>query len=1081
MLTAETPSAGDFVQVRQRHWLVEGVDLADREAGCPPRVSLACIDDDAQGEPLQVHWDAELNPEILPPDDWASIGADGTDDARTFAAYLRTARWSAATSVDPTLFQAPYRAGIRVAPYQLEPLRKALQLPRVNLLIADDVGLGKTIEAGLIVRELLLRRRIDYLVVASPPSMTVQWREEMESKFGLTLRPVDRESVTALRRQRGYVVNPWTTDSRFVISHKLLIDETYASGLRDALGAFRPRSLLILDEAHHAAPSSSARYAIDSQFTKAVREIAPLFEHRLFLTATPHNGHENSFAALMEMLDPQRFTRGVAIENGERDLRPVMVRRLKEDLRKLREPFPERRVEPIVLDDVAADAPELVLAERLAAYQDRRERRIGGMRPREAAQARLVFAGLQTRLLSSINAFAKTLKRHRDSLARALDGSQAAAAVAVAVNALAVRGFAADEAAESEQGVLEDILDAEAGALDWLTQASAREAESDAIRSELADVDDMLRIAEAARYAPDARLRWLIAWIGETMRPGGAWNGRRLLLFTEWEDTRVWVEAQLRHSFDDDAKVRIGVISGPTGSDEREGLKRAFNADPEVEPLRILICTDAAREGINLQQRCDTLIHIDLPWNPSRLEQRNGRIDRMLQASPVIWCRYFYYPARPEDRVLQALVRKTEVIRRQLGSAGKVLADGLAETMEHRGIVRSDVERLSGEIRDATDDLRQQRARQQLDGDQARREAALAREMDELRRLEERARRTVGVEAEDLRRVVEAAVTLARRTAGADDYFVLPPGESTEPLTVPAYALSPDDPAFAGNAAWMEAFDALRTRPPDRGEPLASWRSKAPIRSITFQPPITVDGRDETGVVQVHLEHRLVRRLLSRFQAIGFQHELARACVIESAGRQPRVVLLARLSLFGPSAARLHEEIVPVTAIWTEPAGRSGPLAPLGDRGEETTLDQLETALGEVSTPDQRIVERLLENLPADVDDLKDALVERAEAIADQRTAELGELGAREAEALRRLLTDQLQRIDRRLDVSQQAFDFSEAERRQKRDDESHMTRRRLALREELMSAPDAVAGGYAVQARRIEPLGVVYLWPRRG
>lgn len=129
--------------------------------------------------------------------------------------------------------------------------------------------------------------------------------------------------------------------------------------MRDLLGEFRSRALFILDEAHHAAPSSGARYAISSQLTRAVRDLAERFEHRLFLSATPHNGHSNSFSALLEMLDPQRFTRGV--EARPKDLEPVMVRRLKSDLRRLGEAFPERKVEPIIIDGLPDDAPELEL------------------------------------------------------------------------------------------------------------------------------------------------------------------------------------------------------------------------------------------------------------------------------------------------------------------------------------------------------------------------------------------------------------------------------------------------------------------------------------------------------------------------------------------------------------------------------------------------------------------------------------------------------------------------------------------------------------------------------------------------
>ncbi len=176
--------------------------------------------------------------------------------------------------------------------------------------------------------------------------------------------------------------------------------------------------MLILDEAHHAAPASGSRYAIDSQFTRAVRGLAERFEHRLFLSATPHNGHSNSFSALLEILDPQRFTRGVPVR--PRELDAVMVRRLKSDLRHFGESFPERHVEPIRHRWSADDAPELVLSRKLAAYgeairaQQRRTCRRG-----EAGYVRLTFVGLQQRLLSSIAAFAKTLEVHRKGLVRA--------------------------------------------------------------------------------------------------------------------------------------------------------------------------------------------------------------------------------------------------------------------------------------------------------------------------------------------------------------------------------------------------------------------------------------------------------------------------------------------------------------------------------------------------------------------------------------------------------------------------------------------------------------------------------------
>ena len=167
------------------------------------------------------------------------------------------------TSTDPNRFQSPFRAGIRIDAYQLEPLQKALRLPRVNLFIADDVGLGMTIEAGLIARERLLRKKVQNIVASCPPSMLLQWHEELEDRFGMVFQILDKEYIARVRQERGYGVNPWTTHTRFLVSHRLLIDETYTATLRDWLGDFRAGSLLILDEAYHAAPSSGAKYAID--------------------------------------------------------------------------------------------------------------------------------------------------------------------------------------------------------------------------------------------------------------------------------------------------------------------------------------------------------------------------------------------------------------------------------------------------------------------------------------------------------------------------------------------------------------------------------------------------------------------------------------------------------------------------------------------------------------------------------------------------------------------------------------------------------------------------------------------------
>lgn len=1065
---------GSFVELRGRPWLVEGVqgDVSDLQT-----LNLSCIADDAQGERLEILWDAEIGAVELDADGWLNVGTGGPDRAEVLAAHLRAIRWRSATAADRDLLQAPFRAGIRLDAYQLLPLRKALRLPRVNLLIADDVGLGKTVEAGLVARELLLRRRIDFIVIAAPPAMTIQWKDELESKFGLSFEIIDRERIGELRRLRGYSVNPWSTGSRFIVSHRLLTDEVYAAGLRDALGEFRARALFILDEAHHAAPAAGMRYAISSQLTKAVRELGERFEHRLFLTATPHNGHSNSFSALLEMLDPQRFTRGVEVR--PRDLDPVMVRRLKADLRRLGEAFPERIIEAIRIEGLPEDAPELDLARQLATYGELRTKRIARLPTQKAALAKLAFVGLQQRLLSSIAAFARTLKVHRATLQRMVDG-EAAGSVAAAALAFVARPANEDnnelalDDARAEQAIDADE-DATTEAASALGVAGADQGD---LRAELAAVDAMLALAERNAARPDARVRWLTEWIKTNLLEGQNWNRRRLIIFTEYEDTRRWLERRLREAVEDTDRAddRIGVFTGATGSDRREEVKRAFNTDPDAEPLRILICTDAAREGINLQAYCSDLIHFDLPWNPSRLEQRNGRIDRKLQPAPQVLCRYFRYEQREADIVLDALVRKTETIREQLGSVGQVIEDRIAKRLAEGGIARGQGATIARAIQEENDAERLRRARAEMDDDERIRHERLLKEQTDLQGALERSRERVGVDPEDLQRVAAAALSRAG--------YALDGARGPMAGTVETFKLDPSDPAFTKDAGWDDAFDDLRVRPRKRGERLADWRRNAPVRSIAFRPPILSDGRDASDVVQVHLEHRLVRRLLSRFISQGFQSKLSRLSVIYGPGAQPRVVLMGRLAVFGAGAARLHEEVIPVTAIWSESERDRKPLRPLGESGEEKTLNQLEEALRGAREAPGTAVARIQALIEKDIADLVPTL----EKIATERltavTAQLKKRGEEEARSLSDLLDQQRSRIAKAakdFDPTQLTLDLVPEERREREADRRHWEGRLTRLERELRDEPERLRNSYEVRAHRLEPVGMVYLWPVSG
>ena len=234
-----------FLKARSKTWFVDGRGTI----GQTPVLDLVSVEDDSQGEAIRLTLGPEVGVEVIDPQDWSPLLHTSFEGPERLGAYLRATEWRTASAADRQLFQAPFRAGIRLDAYQLLPLAKALELPRVNLLIADDVGLGKTVEAGLIVREMLLRRRVEVVVVSAPASMLIQWQDELAQKFGLDFTIVDRDHLIETRRTRGFSANPWSIGSRFIVSHSVLSDDVYMTGLRDLLGEFRARSMFILDEA----------------------------------------------------------------------------------------------------------------------------------------------------------------------------------------------------------------------------------------------------------------------------------------------------------------------------------------------------------------------------------------------------------------------------------------------------------------------------------------------------------------------------------------------------------------------------------------------------------------------------------------------------------------------------------------------------------------------------------------------------------------------------------------------------------------------------------------------------------------
>ncbi|TKC95801.1 DISARM system SNF2-like helicase DrmD [Polyangium fumosum] len=1091
------PAKGQIVHARHRQWLVE--DVSSGEGNESPLVRLVCLDDDDPGRPIDVLWDLELGARIVAPETHGLGEVSRLDPPAHFGAYLHALKWSAVSAADATRFQAPFRAGIKLMAHQLTPLMKALELPRANLFIADDVGLGKTIEAGLVLQELILRQQASFVLVVCPASVCLQWQGEMQRRFGLRFEVMTRQFVGYRRQERGFGTNPWSTQSRFIVSHALLRRPEYRDPLLHHLGERARKGLLILDEAHAAAPASASKYATDTDITRTIRDLAPRFDNRLFLSATPHNGHSNSFSALLEILDPVRFTRGVPVE-GKKDLDPIMVRRLKRDLRQLGvERFPRRRLVQLALshhvDDWGSGSPggalrpkpqggvfrlaqktydaetgeegkvvaselgsgqpiELLLGEKLQRYTE--------LCAPASGQGRLPFIHMQQRLLSSPEAFARTIEAHAQGLAK--KGGPVAAPQQLKLSAAKPKASLDAEADPETHGLSDEALAEESEAAVRQTSATLPTPTEEA-RALLAE---MRALAEKARREPDAKTLALLAWmrehlcpalgLGEDTRARRAWSPRRVLIFTEYADTKRYLvellAAAALHTHD--GENRIMQFHGGMGDEARDEVQRAFNSAPDEHPVRILVATDAAREGVNLQAHCADLFHIDIPWNPARMEQRNGRIDRTLQPAPEVRCHYFVYPQRTEDQVLETAVRKIATVQRELGSLGAVLLDQIEAALENgiTGKARAAIEKVGTGAKTATVDAELESQRTDL--------AALRAEIDRAGRRLETSRRTLEVEPDSLRGVVEIGLALAGAPP-LKDAGKTSDGRATHEL-----------PAL--DRSWDVTLDTLRP-PRGRTEDFWEWRQKPP-QPVTFHPLASLSE----GAEQLHLAHPFVKRILDRFLAQGFSaHDLSRVTAVVAPGESVvRVVGYGRLTLFGAGAARLHDQLVPLAAAWS---GDASTIKPYKDRATAVmaiaSTEKLLASGGRA--PNATLTKRIREHAETLFRALWPHLEAEADALAVEARQGLAERARREANDLRDLLLRQRTSIDKAEARLRQADLFELQDKEQKRQvdlDLRHLDRRRAAAASELETEPRAIEALYEVRMSRLTPVGLVVAFP---
>ncbi|HOT24653.1 MAG TPA: DISARM system SNF2-like helicase DrmD [Thermoleophilia bacterium] len=863
----QLPRPGMFAMARNRRGVIVAVEPFDGEDG---RLHLVHVDykDDHLPREEQLVWEVEVGDPtepratVLPPNALPDP-AHGPMPAGDFDALVRAARWTAtmpfvdpddAGPLDRLPVSSPFHGAVEVDDYQLIPLLKALRMPRVNLLIADDVGIGKTIEAGLILAELLIRRRVQRVLILTPASLRLQWRDEMKEKFSLPFDLVDRAETQALQRRLGMDANPWRAFNRIITSYHYLrqadVLEQFRAACRVPEGSpHLPWDLLIVDECHNLMPSP---FGEDSDLTKMLRFIAPYFEHRLFLSATPHNGHTRSFTGLLELLDPVRFSATDELKGAQRSrVEQVVVRRLKSEINARTNP-PKfcTRLEPRALP-LALSPEETALTE---AYDDFRAAMrswiaAGDRKRRRAGSFALEILG--KRLLSCPVAFAESWRRCKEGLAETAEASDAEVDSA---RKSVERETGDDREAQEQEATAAGVVGA------WLKHAAPH------MQSQMKAIDDALAglgldasTGDGGDPDPvaDARLAALVSLIDQCLRADGHWrDDERLVVFTEYKTTLDYLARRLRERYEPE---RILTLYGGMDEQERDDVKQAFN-DPAAD-VRVLLGTDAASEGLNLQRTARYLLHYDLPWNPSKVEQRNGRLDRHGQARDV---QVFHFVADTDDdmRFLAHVMRKANDIREDLGSVNELFDEAM-----HRRLVEGEaMERVT---HDLDERLQRNRARASIEADDtvtddmaaAEQLSALADELD--------------LDPGSLRETLEAALAVH---AGRPQ--LVPASECDAPGTW--RLVHPDLPG------WIEVVDeSLRTSSGRDG--------RGPLRRLAFDSEPFIEHVGERtvfnprpDVAMMHLSHPMLQKafsVLSRRRFPGTGEEVSRWTV--RTGRVP--------------------------------------------------------------------------------------------------------------------------------------------------------------------------------------------------
>ena len=534
----------------------------------------------------------------------------------------------------------PFRSfgNIAVEPraYQLVPLLMALRLTTVRLLIADDVGIGKTIEAGLIARELIDRGEVARLAVLCPPHLVEQWQGELQNRFNLQAVALTSASASRIERDLPHGVGLFDQHPIVVVSLDYIKSERH----REHFLSIAPECIIV-DEAHTCASSGAGKQL---RFELLQRLAKDTERHLLLLTATPHSGDEAAFYNLLSLLDPA-FVGLQSRTSADDPLRQQLARH-----------FVQRRRKDIV--------------EWQAETHDGR------------GFARRMKTELTYKLTGDWGAFFDAVQAYCREMAESVEQTQqgsarliwyatlallrcVASSPAAAVKALTTRleGKTAGLNSADDDDLLEDDRLHDGAADDLHGNDLEPAGQLDDAHTALQDAARLQAlIAEAQRLsgkAGDPKLAALIAHMEGLVKDGYA-----PVVFCRYVATAHYVAAELKKHF---PKVLVDVVTGELSPEERRAKVEGME-EGEGAQARILVATDCLSEGINLQHLFTAVVHYDLAWNPTRHEQREGRVDRFGQQAPEVRCTMLYGQDNPVDGfVLNVILRKGEAIQKELG------------------------------------------------------------------------------------------------------------------------------------------------------------------------------------------------------------------------------------------------------------------------------------------------------------------------------------------------------------------------------------------------------------------------------